>query len=97
MKFLLGDSNKLSDLIKSNEISTKFDLITFAQCFHWMEMESVLKQVKENLLAKDGVMAVIGYLIGGFELDCEDENLRKMPNEGYLKFCGPVLKESVFD
>jgi len=97
IQFLAGDCGELDKFLETNHITTKFSLITFAQAFHWFNMEKILQVCKENLLEPDGVLAVVGYIIQGVHLNSPEEDIRVKANAAYKKFADTVLVESKFD
>lgn len=95
--FLSGDCGELAKFLETNHITTKFSLITFAQAFHWFNMEKILQDCKEKLLEPEGVLTVIGYMIQGVHLNSPEEDIRVRANAAYKKFADTVLVESKFD
>ena len=87
----------MDKFLEDNNISNiKFDLITFAEAFHWFDMEKILIACKEKLLTKDGLLAILSYYIAGVELNSSDEEVRKRPVKHYDTIYDTVMVESKF-
>jgi len=71
---------------------TKFDLITIAQAFHWLENDKFCQYVVNELLSENGTFAVCGYFCEGFDYNTpEDLEFAKSAQRHYDKFYSTVL------
>jgi ubiquinone/menaquinone biosynthesis C-methylase UbiE len=96
IQFLVGDSSNLDKFLEENNVHTKFDLITFAEAFHWFDMEKVLIACKEKLLTKEGLLGILSYYIKGVQLNSSDEEVQNRCIKNYDELYDTVMVESKF-
>jgi len=80
------------DIHKQLPEGTKFDLVTIAQAFHWLEYDKFCQYVISNLLAENGSFAVCGYYCEGIDFNYpEDPEFAKLGQRHYDKYYKTVL------
>jgi len=80
------------DIHKHLPENTKFDLVTIAQAFHWVDNDKFCQYVINNLLTENGTFAVCGYFCEGFDYNTpEDPEFAKLGQKRYDEFYSTVL------
>lgn len=96
IKVLLGDPREifsLTDDIKLKE--QKFDLVTCSQALHYFNYENICNYISKELLAPEGIFAVIGYSARGF--DFPNDKSRKLGKKCFSTFYKPIKKYFTFN
>ena len=77
----------------------KFDLVTFAQAFHWFDAEKMIQYLKDEILAPDGVLAISGYATQGIDYNyySEDPEFSQLAQTRHDEFLDVVVSHFEFD
>jgi len=80
--FIACDALELNEKMKERQFeNVKYDLITIAEAFHWLNEENLLNYIKNNLLKSDGVLFITSYYYLNMSYVSDNEEFNKKGNE----------------
>jgi SAM-dependent methyltransferase len=89
VEFVESDAFDISNHLKK---PIKFDLVTIAQAFHWVDPDKFCQYVINDILSENGKFAILGYFCDGFDYNFpEDIDFSRSGQKHYDKFYSIVL------
>lgn len=87
--FELMDIKDLTGYMNEKKLP-RFDLITIGEALHWFDVPQALKSIREEWLAKNGILAVLGYICKGFVYNIQDKTKESKGFKVYEKMMESV-------